>query len=200
MSIKVILSVCSGLVFILAFFPYIRAIMRRETSPRKATWLVWAVGDIIVLTGMIIKGTVSGLMISAVLGATTTFFLSLKFGESGWTKRDRVCISFSGLAIALWLYFGDSNFGIAFSLLALAIAVWPTYVSAWHKPENEDKQGWILFNLSSVLAVLAIPEWTFANAAPPFTFMAIDIPMLYLLFVRPTSRVASVTSLKTRRE
>ena len=188
MSIKVILSTCSGLVFILAFFPYIRAIVRRETSPRKATWLVWAVGDIIILTGMIAKGTVSGLMIGAVLGATSTFLLSLKFGEPGWSARDKVCISLSGIAIVLWLYFGDSNFGISFSLLALTIAVWPTYVSAWRRPENEDKRGWILFNLANVFAVLAIPEWTFADVAPPFIFMAIDIPMLYLLFVRETEK------------
>lgn len=184
MSIKVILSTCSGLIFILAFFPYIRAIVRGETSPRKATWLVWTVGDIIILTGMIVKGTVSGLMIGAVLGATTTLVLSLKYGESGWTRRDKVCISFSGLAIALWLYYGDSNFGIAFSLLALAIAVWPTYVSAWHKPENEDRRGWVLFNLANVFAVFGIPYWTFADAAPPSTFMVIDVPMLYLLFLR----------------
>ncbi|MEK7610505.1 MAG: hypothetical protein AAB468_02035 [Patescibacteria group bacterium] len=197
MSIKVILSTCSGLVFIIAFFPYIRAIVRRETSPRKATWLVWAVGDIIILTGMIAKGTVSGLMIGAVLGATSTFLLSLKFGEPGWSARDKVCISLSGIAIVLWLYFGDSNFGISFSLLALTIAVWPTYVSAWNKPENEDKRGWILFNLANVFAVLAIPRWTFADVAPPFTFMAIDIPMLYLLFVRPLSQVVPVVNFET---
>ena len=189
MSIKVILSTCSGLVFVLAFFPYIRAIVRKETSPRKATWFVWAVGDLIILTGMIVKGTISGLMIGAVLGGMTTFLLSLKFGESGWTKRDKICISLSGLALVLWSYFGDSDFGIAFSLLALAIAVWPTYVSAWHRPENEDKRGWVLFNLANVFAVLAIPHWTFADAAPPFTFMAIDVPMLYMLFARPRSQM-----------
>lgn len=185
MSVRDILSVCSGLTFVIAFYPYIRAIVRGETSPRKATWLVWALGDIIILTGMIAKGTVSGLIIGAVLGATTTLILSLQFGETGWTKRDKVCITLSLASIYLWLYFGDSNYGIAFSLIALMIAVWPTYVSAWHKPENEDKRGWILFNLANVFAVLAIPHATFADAAPPFVFMVIDVPMLFMLFVRP---------------
>jgi hypothetical protein len=149
--------------------------------------LVWALGDIIILTGMIVKGTVSGLMIGAVLGATTTLLLSLKFGESGWTKRDKICISLSGIAIGLWLYLGDSDFGIAFSLLALVIAAWPTYVSAWDQPQNEDRRGWALFNLANLFAALAIPQWTFADVAPPFTFMAIDLPMLYMLFIRSKS-------------
>lgn len=183
-----VFSVLSGFVFVLAFFPYLRAIVRHETKPRKVTWLVWALGDIIILVGMLAKHTISGLMIAAVLGATTTFVLSLKHGESGWNKRDKICLSLSLLAITLWIYFGESNLGIGFSLLALMIAAWPTYVSAWQRPENEDQKAWILFNLANVFGALAIPRLAFADVAPPFTFMAIDVPMLYLLFVRPRRR------------
>lgn len=191
-TLQTFLSVCSGIIFVVAFFPYVRAILRKETSPRKATWLVWALGDIIILTGMIVKGTVSGLMVAAVAGATTVFILSLIFGESGWKTRDKVCVILSLMAIGLWLYFGDSNIGIGLSLTALAIAVWPTYVSAWEKPENEDKKTWVLFNLANIFAVLAIPSWTFADASSPFTFMAIDVPMLYLLFIRPNTQKRKV--------
>ena len=122
MTLSIILSVLSGLVFIFAFFPYIKAILRKETSPRKATWLVWATGDIIIFTGMLAKGTISGLITAATIGATTVFILSLKYGESGWSKRDKICISLSAFAIVLWIYFGESNAGIALSLVALAIA------------------------------------------------------------------------------
>lgn len=185
MNLKAILSTISGLVFIFAFFPYSKAIVKKETSPRKATWLVWAAGDIIILIGMIAKGTISGLMVGAVIGATSIFLLSLKFGEPGWTKRDKICITLSALAITLWIYFGESNIGIALSLLALYIAAWPTYVSAWEKPENEDKRGWIFFNLANFFALVAIPHLTFADMAAPIVFTAIDLPMLFLLFIRP---------------
>lgn len=134
---------------------------------------------------MLAKGVISGMIVGACLGATTTLVLSLKYGEPGWTKRDKVCISLSGLAIGFWIYFQESNFGIAFSLLALTIAAWPTYVSAWHKPGNEDKKGWILFSLSSLLGVLAIPRLTFAEAAPPIVFLTLDTIVLILLFVKP---------------
>lgn len=188
MTLKIILSVMSGLIFITAFFPYIGAIVRKKTSPRKVTWLVWAVGDIVVLIGMLAKHAVNGLMIAAMLGAVTVFVLSLKYGEAGWKTRDKVCLALSGLAIALWLYFGESNFGIALSLASLAIVAWPTYVSAWEKPENEDLRGWVLFNLSNLFAILAIPRVTFADMAPPITFALIDLPMLYLLWLRPNLR------------
>ena len=41
MELKGYFSILSGLVFLYAFYPYIKAIVRRETSPRKATWFVW---------------------------------------------------------------------------------------------------------------------------------------------------------------
>lgn len=185
MNIQHILSALSGLVLMIAFWPYIVAIVRKETSPRKATWLIWAANDVIILVGMLAKGTISGLLIGATLGATTTFLLSLKYGEAGWNRRDKVCISLLALVIILWFWFSDSNIGIALSCLGLAIAAWPTYVSAWQKPENEDKKAWIIFNTSSLLGVLAIPHLTFADMAPPIAFSAINLPMLFLLFARP---------------
>lgn len=187
MNISDALSVLSGIVILIAFFPYIRAIVKRQTSPRKATWLIWATGDWIILAGMIAKGTISGLIAAACLGATTIFILSLFYGEAGWKTRDKVCITLSGAAILLWQYFGESNLGIGFSLLSLAIAAWPTYVSAWEKPENEDTKAWIIFNISSFLGVLGIRHLTFTDIAPPVTFMLIDLPLIYLLFIRPAS-------------
>lgn len=177
-------SVLSGLIFLYAFSPYIKAILRKEATPRKATWLVWAAGDIVTLSGMLAKHTFSWQMVAASIGASTVFFLAILNGEPGWTKRDKVCLSIAFLAIVLWMYFGDSNVGIALSLIALAVAAWPTYVSAWEKPENEDRKTWFFFNLSSILAILAIPSCTFANAAPPIVFLAIDIPMIFLVVAR----------------
>lgn len=189
MPYKDILSVLAGLVFIFAFYPYIKAIVKGKTSPRKATWFVWAVGDIIILAGMISSGAISGQLVGATLGAVVTFLLSLKFGEPGWATRDKVCVALSGLAIALWLYFGESSLGIGFSLLALMIAAWPTYVSAWQNPANEDKTAWFWFNVSSVLAVAAISKMTFADVAPPIGFLLIDGVMIPLLFFRRRDRV-----------
>ncbi len=183
MNLSYALFVLSGVIFIIAFIPYTLAILRKETRPRKVTWLIWFVGDLIVLLGMVAKHTINGIIIVAVVGAGSTLALSIKQGERGWTKHDKYCLSLSGLAIALWIYFGDSNLGICFSLLSLAIAAWPTYVSASRNPEIEDRRSWILFNLSSFVALWAIPRGTFADIAPPVTFMAIDGVMLYLLFV-----------------
>lgn len=191
------LSALSGLIFVFAFFPQTLGIVRKEISPRLVTWLIWAVGDWIILSGSLAQGAIpGGLIIVATIGATLTFILTLQYGERGCTTRDKVCLSLSVLALVLWNFFDDSNYGIAFSLISLVIAAYPMYVVVWHEPEKESRQAWFLFNISSILAVLAIPkllsgdfhEITFVNAAPPIGFTLIDLPMLYLLFIRPRQR------------
>lgn len=188
MTIREILSMLSGVVLLVAFLPYLTATVKRQATPRKATWLVWATGDWILIFGMMAKGTFSWLIAAACLGASAAFVLSLMYGEKGWKTRDKICLALSAVGVALWLYFGESNLGIAFGSLSLMIAAWPTYLSAWENPLNEDASSWIIFNVSSVLGVLAIPHLTFADVVPPLTFLLIDGPMIYLLFIRPTLR------------
>lgn len=183
-----VFSFVSAIVFVAALLPYIAEVAIGQARPRKATWLVWATGDWIILAGMLAKGTYNGLIIAACFGATAIFILSLLKGEKGWTKHDKMCLALSGVAILLWQYFGDSNWGIAFSSLSLVIAAWPTYVSAWERPENESANGWILFVYSSALGVLAIRQAAFADIVPPTTFLVIDLPMMYILFIRPYHR------------
>jgi len=56
--VKETLSVLAGLLFVVGFVPYIRAILQKETKPAKATWLIWASLDTITFVGMFFKDTV----------------------------------------------------------------------------------------------------------------------------------------------
>lgn len=164
----------AGIVLLYAFWPYLKTTAQGKTTPRRATWLVWAVGDWVALAGQFQQRAVSWLLVGAVIGATVTFIFSLIHGEAGWKMRDTVCIALSLSAIMLWVALGDSNYGIGFSLLALLIAAWPTWEEAWRDPGSEDLASWVIFTTSSALAVVGIPELSFAAAAPPIVFLVID--------------------------
>jgi hypothetical protein len=40
--VKQTLSVIAGILFVAGFFPYIKAILKGETKPAKASWIIWA--------------------------------------------------------------------------------------------------------------------------------------------------------------
>ena len=130
MSLYNISSFLAGFLFLFAFFPYVKAIVKGNASPKKATWLIWALNDIIVVAGMAAEGRFNGLIAGATIGATTVFFLSLRKGESGWKPLDIVCVCMSIVAIVA-SFLVDVNIGIALGLSSLFIAAVPTYYGGY---------------------------------------------------------------------
>lgn len=199
MTFKTIASIVAGLLFLAAFVPYIRAIVRGDTKPAKASWIIWATLDSITIAGMFAKHTVNGQILGAVLGAWTVAFLAIKHGKPGWTKLDKFCLGGAVLGIVLWQVFSNPVLGIMTSLSVVFLGSFPTFASAWHNPAQEDRTAWTIFWLSCVAAMLAIPAWTLADAAQPITFTVIESTMVYILFLKPQSKpLRPMTDLEAR--
>lgn len=184
MDLKHVLTLIAGVLFLLGFVPYIRAIVRGETKPAKASWVIWATLDMITLAGMFFKNAINGQIIGAVIGAWVVVILSLIYGTRGWTKLDKYCLGGAVLGIALWVAFDNPVFGIVVSNIVVFLGAIPTFKSAWGDPGREDKMAWTIYWLSCVFAVLAIPAWTLADATQPVIFFVIETVMMYILYIR----------------
>jgi len=182
--IRSVLSIVAGLLFIAAFVPYICAIVRGDTKPAKASWVIWASLDSITIAGMYSKDAVNGQILGAMLGAWTVAVLTLRYGTPGWTLLDKFCLGGAVLGIALWQAFSNPVLGIVTSLSVVFLGSIPTFMSAWKDPSKEDRTAWTIFWLSCVVAVVAIPSWTLQDASQPITFFAIESIMMYILYFR----------------
>lgn len=186
---KEVLLIIAGLLFIVGFGPYIRAILRKETKPVKASWIIWASLDYIVLAGMIAANSVNGQIIGAIVGASTVMCLAMKFGTPGWTKTDKWCLGGAVLGVALWFVFSSPILGIMVSCVVGFLGSIPTFISAWNNPDHENKLAWTIFWLSCVCALFAVPHWTLEDAAQPVTFSAVETIMMYILYIHSRPRV-----------
>jgi hypothetical protein len=187
-NLRSILSILAGLLYVVGFVPYIRAILRKEAQPAKASWIIWASLDTITLAGMIAKHAVNGLIIGALIGAWMVVILALKYGKSGWTRLDQFCLGGAVLGVALWGVSGNPTFGIVTSLGVVFLSSFPTFASAWNDPSKEDRTAWTIFFISCVVAMFAIPAWTLADAAQPVMFLAIEAIMVFILYWRPLTQ------------
>lgn len=191
-AIKTASTVIAGILFLVAFIPYIRAILKKQTKPAKASWLIWATLDSITFAGMLVKHTLNGQMLGAIVGAWMVAILALKYGKPGWSKLDKFCLGGAFIGIALWQLSGNPVVGMSISLALVFIGAFPTFKTAWNHPEEEDRTAWLIYWLSCVFALIAIPAWTIADAAQPIVFTVIETVMVYLTWIR--SRKAKAVS------
>lgn len=185
MHLKDILSALSGIIFFIAFVPYIGAIVKGKTKPAKASWLIWATLDSIILIGMYFKHSLNGQIVGAVAGAWIIAILAIKYGKPGWTILDKLCLAGAALGILLWQIWDNPNLAIATSLVVILLGSIPTFVSAYKDPSKEDRKAWTIFFVSCVIAIPAIPVWTLENAGQPIVFLVVETVMMYLLYIKP---------------
>ena len=189
-----VLSVVSGIFFLVAFVPYIIAILRKQTKPAKVSWIIWASLDSITLAGMAVQGTLNYQILGAVCGAWIVTVLAVKFGTKGWTKLDKFALLGAVLGIVLWKSFSSATLGILTSSIVVIVGSFPTFTSAWHDPSKENKLAWTLMFTSCVLALFVVPKWDLDNAAQPVAFTIIETTMVLILWIRPHCMVSRIST------
>ncbi len=184
-SVKIFFSIIAGILETIAYIPYIFAIIKKKIKPAKASWIIWAVPNTIVLLGMLVAHTVNGQILVDALGCWIIVVLTLRNAGSGWTKTDKFCLTGSFLGIMLWIIFNNPLLGIIVNVLVLVIGSIPTFVSAWNNPNHEDKLTWVLYFSSTLCAIASISAWTLASAAQPIAFLFNTGSMMFILFIKP---------------
>lgn len=182
---KSFLSMVSGFLMALAYVPYIYAILYKGTKPVKVTWLIWATLDVITIAGMYAEDAINYQILAAGFGSWIIFFLSLRYGVSGWTKVDKLCLTGAFLGICIWYVFSSPICGVVASLTIMFVGSLPTFASAWKDPSRENRVAWSISLVSCVFAIAAIPHWILPHIAQPAVFLVITSVVVYIVYVRP---------------
>ena len=93
---KETLSILAGLLVIAAFVPYIRAILRKETIPMKASWLIWAL-SLLPECSSRIRSMVKSLVLFSVYGWSlySLWSMELRAGQSSISSASAALFSAS---------------------------------------------------------------------------------------------------------
>ena len=179
------MNILAGILFFVAFLPYIWAIVNGQTVPSPVSWAIWASVDTLALVAMKKKKALNGQIIGATIGSWITVGLALFFGKLTMGSVEWISIAGAVSGVILWQIKGDAIYGIACSQAAIFAGGIPTIVEAYHNPAQEDPIAWTIWLASCVCALFAIKKWDLANALQPINFTVIEGTMVFLVVIRP---------------
>ncbi len=181
----------AGSLSLAAFVPYVIAILRREMTPNRATWLIWTVVGAMIVRSYDANGATHTmwLAISYVVGPFIVFILSIKHGEGGWTRLDIACLLTAGASAVVWLLSGSAFLALVMLIVADAMGATPTIIKSYKRPESEDRTAWTIGFSATVVNLFAIENWNSLSITmhPVYMFVATGI-ILSLLWFGPSVR------------
>jgi hypothetical protein len=178
------IGILAGVIGSLAYVPYIIAMIKRKTTPNKATWIIWSVLGIIIAASYYSAGARETAFVpfGNAIGIVVVTLLALRYGEDGWTSLDKGCIIGAGAGLILWAATSEPLMALYLTTMVDAIGGIPTIEKAWKRPESEDKLTWVMFVIANSVNILAIREWTLAIAMYPVYVLILSGVMVVLLF------------------
>lgn len=186
-----ILGTAVVLIELLATARYIRAVLRGETRPSRASWLIWTTLSWLTLAGSIEAGATatSAKLAASALGVTAIAVAALVRGTGGLKRSDVACCALAGCGLGFWMTSDDPVSGLLIFLAADMAGALPTLRDTWRDPRREAPDPWLLGLVSSVLTLPLVDDaaWTtswegFAHWGFPIYLTVLDLTVLTLAF------------------
>lgn len=179
----------AGLFELVGSFPYLIAILKRQTRPSRATWIIWSIVAIITFVSYHASGAQETLWQPGVAVFFNLLFaiLSFTYGTGGKTKADILCFIGAVLSLSLWYITSNPVVALTSIVITAAIGSVPTIIKSYRHPELENTLAWSLWTLAATSNLLAIRDWHYAIVIYPLqAFLAVGT--ITILVVRKRLR------------
>ncbi|MEJ0002314.1 MAG: hypothetical protein WDN09_04075 [bacterium] len=192
------LGMIAGVIALMAFIPFIIAILSKKAKPSIITWTTWAIVNLLLLKSYYDSGAHNTLWlpITFFTGDVIICLLSLKYGEKIITRFDKICIALTVLNIlGIVLFSYDKHAVLALSVITLFVGGLPTVKKSWLRPQNENRLVWSMFTVAAVLNLLSIEDWSrWEIIAHPLYVFLIDVGVATILWIKRHKQPAIVKS------
>ncbi len=164
---------------------YIFDTLKGKIKPNKVSWFLWIIAPMIAFFAEIKQGVGLPSLLTFAAGfiPLLVFIASFVNKKSYWKieKFDLACGTLSIIGLILWQITNVGNIAIIFSILADGLAAIPTIAKSYREPESESYFAFFIFSISTIITLLAIKNWTFANYAFLIYLLLIDSTLFILI-------------------
>jgi hypothetical protein len=181
------IAIIAGAISFIGFIPYVYSIIKGETQPNRATWIIWALVGTILAFSYHQEGDPNTiwLPLSYAVGPFVIAVLSLFYGEGGFKKLDIFCFAAAIIGLIPFLYSGDALLTLYIYIFIDLAGALPTFVKVYKDPLSEDILSWLFFLTGNALNLLAIEKWNEAAFYPIYLLLMSDAVIILSLMNNP---------------
>lgn len=186
MDFQFYIGILAGIIAFVAYFVYIKSIIRGETKPNKITWWIWTFMGGVIGTSYYFSGAEATLWvaISEFIGPLTIALLSMKYGTGGTEdKTDFLFLVGAIFSIILWIIFDNPVVALVTNLAVDVFAVLPTIKHIRKNPDDEGFAGWFITWIADCVNLFAVDKPVFGVVIYPVYMFVIDGIMVLFLWL-----------------
>jgi hypothetical protein len=187
MPYKEILSGAAIVLTIVAFVPYVRAILNGTARPHVFSWVIWGATTFVVFLAQLEGRGGVGAWPIGISGSITIVIAVL-----AWVKRADVTITGTDWlflvtalsSLPLWYLTSDPLWAVVILTTVDVLGFGPTIRKAYHYPHSESVLFFALFAARNLLVVMALEHYSVTTVLFPAVIAAACMLLMALLTYR----------------
>jgi hypothetical protein len=172
-----------GLAF-LSFYPYIRDIFKRKTSPHLFTYIIWSIVTTLAFFGQVATGAGPAAWTTGVVAVLTilVLLLSFKFGTQDIRTIDFIFLIAALFAIVPWWLTHDPTLSVIIATFVDVCAFFPTIRKTYNDPSSETLSSYVLNILRHAAALSALASPALGAYIYPLVLLVMNTALVAVIF------------------
>lgn len=177
-------AVAIALTFI-AFFPYIRSILKGDIKPHVFSWIIWGITTFVVFLAQLEgKGGVGAwpIGVSGVITLFIAFLAFIKRSDITITALDWMFLTLALSSLPFWYFTSDPLWAVVILTTVDILGFGPTVRKAFEAPYSESLLFFALFAARNFIVILALENLSVTTVLFP-AIIAIACVLLILVIL-----------------
>ena len=187
MPYKEFLSAIAIALTFIAFFPYIRSILKEETKPHVFSWMIWGSTTFIVFLAQLKGGGGVGAWPIGLSGLTTivvAILAYLKKSDKTITSIDW-CFFLSAMAsLPVWYFTSDPLWAVVILTAVDVLGFGPTLRKAYFHPFEENLTFFSIFMVRNMIVIMALEYYSLTTVLFPAVIACACLTLIAMVILR----------------
>ena len=169
------------------FIPYIRAIARGKTKPHVFSWIIWAIGTLVVFFAQLADGAGVGAWPIGISACITFYIAHLAYrkrGDASITRSDWLFLLAALSTLPIWFITSNPLWAVVVLTLVDIIGFGPTVRRSYANPYDESVSFFALASVRNLLVVLALEHYSMTTVLFPAAVGAACVMLTAFLLYR----------------